>query len=88
MIRLDDFRMDYLEEARECMRASNSILKRHPEDWYTIPEFWANLFGAAANGNIAAVSDDVAWGILAREDQRRDDAKKIRDSILDKLGTK
>lgn len=82
----DDMRVDYLEEARDCLRASNSILKRYPKSWQDIPAFWANLLGAIANSNIAAVNNDVAMGFHSREEERRRRGARIRDMLDEKLG--
>lgn len=84
----DDFRIGYLEEARECQRASNSILKKYPDDWHSIPEFWANLLGVVANATIAAVSDNVALGLHLKDEKRREENQRIRNLLDEKLGGK
>ena len=84
----DDFRIGYLEEARECQRASNSILKKYPEDWHSIPEFWANLLGVIANASIAAVSDNVALGLYVKDEKRREEIERVRNLLDTKLGAK
>ena len=65
-----DFRVDYLEEARRSLLAANQITTDYPKTWNAFPEFWANLLGAIANSNVAAVSDDVACGLLVRQEER------------------
>jgi len=71
-----DFRVDYLEEARRSLLAANQITT----------EFWANLLGAIANSNVAAVSDDVACGLLVRQEERGKKNERIRELLDQKLG--
>lgn len=70
------------------MRASNHILKKYPDTWHQIPEFWANLFGSIANGSMACVSDYAAIGFLNSEDERRQEQQRIRKLLDEKLGAK
>lgn len=83
-----DFRVDYLEEARQCLRASNKITTEYPKDWHTYPEFWANLLGAVANSNIAAASENVAYGLLTKKAEERLEVQRIREMLDEKLGSK
>ena len=86
MIRTDDFRIAYVEEARDCIRANHFLMKKHPEDWNTFPEFWANLLGAVANSNIGAVDDDLAWHLMDIWDQREKKKADIKAMLDKKLG--
>ena len=83
----DDFRVDYLEQARECLRANNKLVEKHPNDWHTFPEFWANHLGAVANSNIAAAPNDVALGLhlrIEKSAKRKADFKEMLDKKLGK----
>lgn len=83
-----DFRVDYLEEARNCLRASNKITTKCPKDWHEQPEFWANLLGAIANANVAAVSDNVAYGLIVKQAERQLENDRIREMLDEKLGSR
>lgn len=81
-----DFRVDYLEEARDCLRASNRLLKRYPETWHEIPAFWANLLGAIANSNVAAASENVGLGLVVKDQKRKEEIERVRTLLDEKLG--
>lgn len=85
---IGDFRVDYLEEARECIRANHKIMTQFPKDWQECPEFWANLLGAVANSNVAAASDDVVLGLVARQEQRAREHAKIKKMLDERLGSR
>lgn len=80
-----DFRIDYLDEARECLRASNKIATAFPEHWHEKPEFWANLLGAVANSNVAAASENVAMGLLYKQDKRKQEKERLKKMLDEQL---
>lgn len=81
-----DFRIGYLEEARSCLRASNKITEKCPQDWHQQPEFWANLLGAVANSNVAAADEEVALGLLYQQQAKARKMTAVRAMLDEKLG--
>ncbi|BCP41484.1 hypothetical protein MINTMi27_15770 [Mycobacterium intracellulare] len=71
---MSDFRVDYLQEAKKCLRF------REGQD-VTQLQFWANLLGAIANATIAAVPDSVAQALEDQQDRQQ----AVYDHIREKL---
>jgi len=57
------FRLSAYREAHKCLRMVDRLD-------ISEPEFWANLFGAIVNTNIACIPDSVAAALVSQDARR------------------